>query len=162
MKTYNIFKILLIVIILFNIGCSKDGAPGPKGDPGTIGPKGDKGDEGDTGPQGEKGTANVIYSNWMDFDWNANDDLTFKQMTIDVPEITEEFLEEGGVVLLYLKANSSTGLTVMVQLPYLSGNDHLYAAVAIVPSGTIPSVDFENGIIINLESIDGTTEVADY
>lgn len=52
--------LLLIAVALFMTSCSKDGSTGPKGDTGATGPAGA------TGPKGDAGTANVIYSGWLD------------------------------------------------------------------------------------------------
>lgn len=154
----NLFKILLLSVLIIFLGCSKDPEVGPSGAKGDAGEKGEKGDEGSQGPAG---TANVIYSPWMDFDWNAANDPTFRQMTINVPEITAEFLDEGGTVLVYFKASLSSDFMVLVQVPYLQGNRYLYSSIAIVPNATLPSVDFEKGIVVAYESLDGTTALDD-
>ncbi|QJB32636.1 hypothetical protein HF329_15430 [Chitinophaga oryzae] len=63
------FLLLIATAVLLTASCSKDGDPGPAGQQGQKGDKGDKGDPGPGGPggpQGEPGTANVIYSDWLD------------------------------------------------------------------------------------------------
>ena len=48
-------KICVILSLIFAIGCTPMGAPGPKGDPGPPGPAGPKGPQGPKGTQGPKG-----------------------------------------------------------------------------------------------------------
>ncbi|QEC54108.1 collagen-like protein [Anseongella ginsenosidimutans] len=78
------------------------GATGPTGDKGASGPKGatgPKGPKGDPGPQGlkgEKGTANVIYSDWMDIERDLDTQLK-NEMYVTVPQLTREFLNVGVV-----------------------------------------------------------------
>src|SRR5690349_2042724 len=62
MKT-SIYYFLLIALPLFIISCSKEGPAGPAG---PTGPTGATGAAGPGGPAGAPGTANVIYSAWLD------------------------------------------------------------------------------------------------
>ena len=98
----------------------------------------------------------------MDFDWNVIDDPTNKQLAIDIPELTDAFLEEGGVVLVFLKAFYTNGSAeLMVQLPYIQGNDVLTSIAAVLAPGTLTSTDLERGLILMISSLDGTTPVSD-
>ncbi|WP_257668963.1 hypothetical protein [Parapedobacter tibetensis] len=100
MKTLrSILSILFLSILI--LSCKKEGPTGPQGEQGV---QGEQGDQGDTGPKGDSGTANVIYSEWMPIDWNIIDGNTVKRMDIDIPQITEEFLEDGGVPLFFVKS----------------------------------------------------------
>ena len=106
MKDINPFLLLLLVVVLLVSGCSKEGDPGPKGDkgdPGTTGAKGDKGDKGDEGEQGQKGTANVMYSPWFKYAVRTGfePDFRYYYMHISVPQITADFKNNGGIVLVY-------------------------------------------------------------
>src|SRR5690606_8642560 len=76
--------------------------------------------------------------------------------------ITEEFIEDGGLVLVYFRASSPAGVTLFVQMPYSAGNDFFYSATAIIPAGTLPGITVERGIIIALSSLDNSTPVSDY
>lgn len=112
-------------------GCEKEGPPGPQGEkgdqgiPGTAGeqgPQGERGPRGQTGPPGEQGprgaqgpqgaqgprgpkgdpgTANVLYSDWFDPNWNVTDDADYKLMYITEPRLTEEFRAHGTVLVYY-------------------------------------------------------------
>lgn len=98
-------KLLLTALTLFTAAC--DGPVGPQGDTGPQGEQGERGPRGPRGPAGEDGNANVMYSEWMPIDWNVLDANTVKRMDIAIPQITEEFLENGGVVLLFVKSSDS-------------------------------------------------------
>lgn len=106
-----------------------DGQKGDKGDRGATGPKGEKGDKGDRGPQGERGpqgprgttgeqgppgTANVMYSDWLDPDWNRTNTPDRKLHHFAIPELTDEFLDNGGIALLYIRIN------ILVNAPEIS------------------------------------------
>ncbi|MCX2678498.1 hypothetical protein OOZ15_00955 [Galbibacter sp. EGI 63066] len=104
MNTKLVHGIVLLLCIGL-IACSgEDGMEGPQGLQGEQGPAGPQGEQ---GPQGETGTANVRYSSWIPIDWNVLDANTVKRMDIDIPEITEEFIENGGIVLFYVRSTDS-------------------------------------------------------
>lgn len=102
---------LSVVLLLGTLSCEGDRGPagptGPEGPSGPAGPEGPQGQPGEDGSQGPAGTANVIYSEWMDIDWNVLDGNTVKRMDIDIPQITEEFLEDGGVTLFFVKQSDA-------------------------------------------------------
>jgi hypothetical protein len=129
MKT-TITKIFGFIMIITFVSCS-DGDPGPAG---SAGPQGQAGATGATGPQGEKGdpgTANVIYSAWMDVEWNGINDPEYKTMKIEEPLLTSEFLDKGGVTLFFIRAVEDD-VTVVLPTPYQLGNVHLFGAAQIV------------------------------
>lgn len=108
-KSLFLFALPLLALALF-IGCEGDEGPaGPKGDPGEQGVPGTPGTPGTPGEQGDPGTANVIYSNWIQ-PAGAWRDTTFygaaKVNHINVPEITSAIIGDG-VVLCYYKSVSS-------------------------------------------------------
>ncbi len=99
-KTQLIGIILLMVLAS---SCSKeDGTEGPQGPQGTQ------------GPQGDPGTANVMYSEWLDQDWNFTNSANFKTMLVNDTNITNSFLENGGIVLGFFRFQEN----VPYQLPY--------------------------------------------
>lgn len=62
-------RVLYVVCIAFAVlmaACGKDGDTGPAGPAGPQGAQGPGGAPGPAGPQGDPGTANVIYSDWLD------------------------------------------------------------------------------------------------
>lgn len=143
--------ISLISISLFfalaNIACE-----GPEGTTGPQGPQGEQGPEGPQGSQGETGTANVIYSDWMNIAWNFTDDATFKQMYIEEPRVVEDDFLAEGTLLMYLKLETSEG-SITVPLPFTSGTDYLTFLAADVPGENV------EGIVVRLEATDNTTPV---
>lgn len=60
------------------------------------------------GPVGPAGTANVIYSDWMDIEWNEMDTPTFKIMDIPEPMITDDFASTGTALVYIQGANGLT------------------------------------------------------
>ena len=89
-------KIIFLIVLSFSLaGISCEGPEGPTGH---QGPQGETGAQGPEGPQGEEGTANVIYSDWTEFDssnWtDAHSEFgqTRREYPIEVPEIDEEIL----------------------------------------------------------------------
>lgn len=98
---------LLIIIGLAGFACE-----------GPAGSQGPQGEVGAPGPQGESGTANVIYSPWIDSDW-TEEDQQYWGMVIEDSNISVEFSNTGGTVLVYRRNGSSDDAWVY-QLP--SGN----------------------------------------
>lgn len=96
---------LLIVISFITLSCSEEGPAGPAGPAGPTGATGATGALGATGATGPTGTANVVYGEW--YTPAAYDVTTVFGMkkftnTVAVPEITQELLDNG-VVLVYGK-----------------------------------------------------------
>lgn len=50
-----------------------------------------------------KGTANVMYSAWIDADWNITDGPQSKGMTIPVNQVTNNELRDECLIMVYLK-----------------------------------------------------------
>lgn len=116
-------KIIFLIVLSFSLaGISCEGPEGPTGH---QGPQGETGAQGPEGPQGEEGTANVIYSDWTEFDssnWtDAHSEFgqTRREYPIEVPEIDEEILAIG-TVQLYVRIPSVLGDTVF-PLPWIYG-----------------------------------------
>lgn len=153
----GVIHFIMLVFLTSLASCADDGAPGPKGDKGDAGEKGAKGDKGEEGPEG---TANVMYSDWMEFDWNMTNDKSFKQMAIQETAVTNDFLESGGVLLVYLRASNPNGQVYVTSLPYFLGTTHLYAIASIIPEpdSNFPE-DFKSGILLNNVASDGSTAV---
>lgn len=99
--TTRISYVLLMVAAISFASCSKDGTEGPKGE------QGDQGAPGPAGPggaQGEPGTANVIYSGWLDVAFEAvveaGDTVAFDAV-IAVPKLTQEMLNTGEIKVYF-------------------------------------------------------------
>ena len=98
------FLYFLMAFALLVAACGKDGDAGPAGPPGPAGPQGPGGAAGPGGPQGEPGTANVIYSDWLDVGYGedtvvfAPGDTLFRFIgVIDAPKITNEILANSDI-----------------------------------------------------------------
>lgn len=123
MKT-TFFYGLMFMAALSISSCSK----GEDGEDGLPGPQGEQGIQGEQGPQGEPGTANVMYSDWIPIDWNLVDSDSYKSMLIEDERVTEEFIENGGLVLVFLKVSDTFGATGIFQFPYfMDSNNYLDA-----------------------------------
>lgn len=113
----NILKksklVFITLLIAFTYSCSsEDGADGINGTDGT------NGIDGQDGLQGEPGTVNVLYSDWMDQDFNFLDFPTFKSMLVDDTNINNDFLNNGGIVLGFFRFQDN----VPFQLPHQDFN----------------------------------------
>ncbi len=125
--------LLLTTTTLFFVSCSKDGDPGKDGAQGPAGSKGDKGDKGDPGAVG---TANVIYSTWLDVAYKPDTvhlaggkiDTIGWYSGIEVPKLSKALLANGEVKV-YINLNESTD-PVITPIPYvdLSGINISYIA----------------------------------
>jgi hypothetical protein len=108
----NLRPIFLLLFILATIAsCSKKGDPGPAGAPGNTGPKGE---------QGDPGTSNIMYSDWFLYDPTYNtQNLSYISMDKTVSQLTDEFINNGGTVLVYFgnKPEGETSVTGIKPLP---------------------------------------------
>ncbi|NML36638.1 hypothetical protein HHL17_05450 [Chitinophaga sp. G-6-1-13] len=127
--------LLVATTVLFIASCSKSGDPGPAGQQGQKGDKGDKGDTGAGGPGGSKGdpgTANVIYSDWLDIVYKP-DTIHRSNGTIDTlgyfaniaaAKLTASILNTGEVKV-YINLSSAADPTI-TSLPYTDLRSGLY------------------------------------
>jgi hypothetical protein len=110
MKNFKLLTLLLFAFIVVT-SCNKEEDPGPAGPTGNTGPKGE---------QGDPGTANVMYSDWFLYDpAYINQNFSFITMEIPIPQLTDEFINNGGVVLVYFggKPGNQTSVTGIKPLP---------------------------------------------
>ncbi len=112
---YHPFTFLLAFILLIT-ACSKEGPVGPAGPAGPAGPTGAGGAQ---GPKGDTGTANVIYSAWLDVTFNINQDTSAFVGIINAPRITNPVLTNG-VIKVYFNL-STAAAPVIVPIPYFDG-----------------------------------------
>lgn len=111
-KTLRLLSYILSVALVVGIAsCDKEGPAGPAGATGPAGPQGPAGAQ---GPAGDPGTANVIYSDWMDVTYDPVTDTNGAVVdtvawvaSIDAAGITNEILTSGEVKV-YLNANDAT------------------------------------------------------
>ena len=95
--------VALTALTVFSVGCKK-GDTGPAGPAGAQGPAGPAGAQ---GPKGDSGTANVIYSNWLDVTFDADTvhngaevDTVGYSAGITAPKLTSNILS-GGEIKVY-------------------------------------------------------------
>jgi hypothetical protein len=112
-KTLQLLPFVLgMALITVIISCSKEGPAGPAG---AAGPAGPSGPSGPAGPAGQPGSANVIYSSWLDVAFTAVKD-TQTNGTIDTIAWTgrlnaaklDTAILNRGEIKVYLNAGTST------------------------------------------------------
>lgn len=137
------------------IGIAIAACEGPTGPQGPAGEQGIEGERGPRGEQGEPGTANVMVSDWFNTEFEDNLSTSTKLwMLIDEPLITSDFLDDGGLVLMYLRQVVTEGVAAVV-LPYQEGNVYHHFAAADVQVESILGEAFR-GIVYQVETRDGT------
>lgn len=146
MKTVNTAKITIIVFALLG-SLSALSCEGPTGSDGPAGPQGEPGPQ---GPKGDEGTANVIFSDWMDIVWNTADSPTNRAMYIEEPRVLGDFMDNGTLIIYLKQSNPSLGVVVL-SLPYLQGTSYFYSVIADLPADDIA------GILVIVRSTDGST-----
>jgi hypothetical protein len=154
MKTFKqIYLIGLILTIVLGISAC-EGPAGPEGS------QGEQGVQGAQGPQGEPGNANIMYSGWMDIDWHENSTDTNKEMAIHESRITANFLNDGGLVLMFLKIQGESS-TLVYSLPLLNATGQFHYGFLAIDSDVALGGDGLQGIIFWLRSLDGNTLIPD-
>lgn len=161
MKNPNVFKTFgLVILTVFFLSCSAedgvDGAIGPQGPQGEQGIPGVDGQDGQDGVNGTNGTngvdgqdgnANVIYSDWIEANWNILDNPRAKTMRIIVTEITNTELRDKTLVYMYLKQYGTSSIYPM------PGNGRWSNAFYSFTFGT-NSIGLD-GILVNVVSTNG-------
>ena len=96
-----------LVLITFIFTQCQKGDVGPAG---PAGPTGPAGATGSTGPKGDTGTANVIYSPWLDVTYGAGDTVHNNDGTIDTVlwvasitanKLTQAILDKGEIKVYF-------------------------------------------------------------
>lgn len=123
------FNLLIVLSILF-VSCAKTGPTGPAGPVGPAGPTGAAGAPGAPGAQGNPGTANVIYSAWLDVTFKPLDtatnpntgklDTISYSVDIPAPQLVDSIMNKGDVKV-YLNLGSVDTATI-VALPFTTFN----------------------------------------
>jgi len=118
--TMNFLKMGLLVFAMVLTSCSaedgEDGVTGPQGVAGTDGidgTDGADGQDGTDGTDGEDGNANVIYSEWLDANWNITDNATNKRMQISIAEISNTELRNKTLIYMYLRQFGTSSIYTM-------------------------------------------------
>ncbi|HRO46800.1 hypothetical protein [Agriterribacter sp.] len=87
--TFQIAAVAFMAVGMLFTSCSKEGPEGPAGPAGAAGPSGA---QGPAGAKGDPGTANVIYSQWLDVSFDENGIAI-----ISAPGLSKEILNSGSV-----------------------------------------------------------------
>lgn len=127
-----VFTTGLLLALLFT-NCKK-GDTGPAGPAGPAGAAGATGAAGAQGPKGDTGTANVIYSAWLDVTYAADTvhvgtliDTVGFYANITAPKLSTAILS-GGEMKVYLNLGTTASPDV-VPLPYFD----VYSGISITP-----------------------------
>jgi hypothetical protein len=127
MKTKILNIVFLSILILANLSCD--------------------GEDGKDGVNGEPGTVNVIYSDWINQDWNAGNEPTYKIMRINESRLTTEFTNKGGIALGFFRYFTDQS----ENLPLLSANNYNVRTIKTFTTANSGDVEF------SITSTDGTT-----
>jgi hypothetical protein len=153
MKKNPYFHFMLMPLLTLALFISCEGEKGEPGDPGDQGEQGEQGIQGIQGEQGEPGTANVFYSEWFTIAGNWRDSTIYwapmKVKHVNVPQITEDILNEG-VVLCFFKKDQT-----VFPLPFSSyWNSRSYTVSDILMPGKIIFTVFchDNSGFITIEN----------
>lgn len=113
--------ILLLLIPMLFLSCSKEGPAGPQGEPGlqgtpgTPGPQGTQGPQGPAGQNGQNGNANVqVYEKDITAaTWTAAG--TFSRLTVNAPNVLTSAVLSSSTILVYVYTSDFSGWG---QVPY--------------------------------------------
>ncbi len=95
-----------------------------------------------------KGTANVMYSSWIEADWNLTNEARRKTMKISVNQLSNNDLRNKAVVLMYLKQFGTSSIYPMPSSGRWSNTLYSYT---FGNNG----VDFQQAILVTLVSTNG-------
>ncbi len=106
------------VLTLFFCSCKKGdpGDTGPAGPAGIAGTPGTPGAGGPEGPKGDTGTANVIYSEWLDVTFEGADSTGWVA-EISAPKLIDSILNSGDIKVYFNAGSDSTDSQLVMTLP---------------------------------------------
>ena len=101
--TLQIAAIAFVAVSILFASCSKEGPAGATGPAGAAGPAGG---QGPAGAKGDDGTANVIYSEWLDVTYEEVDEdedgtTDFFLANIDAPMLDAGILSSGEIKVYF-------------------------------------------------------------
>lgn len=120
---HHFLSCLLAATVL--IGACKKGDPGPAGEKGD---KGDTGAQGATGSKGDPGTANVLYSDWLDLGFSLDQASGVFFTQINETKVTEDLLSKGEIKVFINLGTAAQ--KVVAPLPFVSGEVQITPAYA--------------------------------
>lgn len=111
----------LLATTLLISSCAKEGPVGPQG---PAGPTGAQGPTGATGPAGlpgapgAPGAANIVYSNWLNVEYDpAVPDSSIWIAEIPAPKLVDSILNRGVVKVYYNAGSDSANSQFVISLP---------------------------------------------
>lgn len=133
-----------------------NGATGAQGNTGATGSTGATGATGATGTQGSKGatgSANVVSTNWIDYNWNSTNTATLKVMDYEIPQ---NIINATGYSSLYNLLFVGGGIVLVYGRNY--GSNTVWLFNYEFRNGKYEAFPNTNGnhIYINLKSLDGS------
>lgn len=127
MKTIKFMNRFLSVLgmVALILSCSPedgaDGMDGADGINGTNGTNGADGADGAQGEQGDTGTANVIYSEWVNTELGNSIMTSSASFEISAPQINTDMLNEGTILVYARRIVVDDGGNLVYQLPIVFG-----------------------------------------
>lgn len=115
-KILAIFPIVVIAFSLILTSCSKDGKTGATGPAGPAGPQGNTGSTGATGTTGAPGTANVIYSPWLNLTFQGSD-TTGWIAQIAATKLVDSIINKGEIKVYFNAGSDSANSQFVLALP---------------------------------------------
>lgn len=137
------------LVAFLSVSCSpEDGETGPAGPQGPQGEQGAQGPQGEEGPQGEQGdpgTANVIYSDWFESEFDNDIIATGSSFNVSVPDLTQEIIDQG-VVLVFGRNDPVLGTDDVFHLPHIISSNYYSFRLEDVET-----------LVITVSSLDGVS-----
>ncbi len=155
--TKNLIKLVMVLMVSISIFSCSDGEDGATGPAGPAGVDGTDGVNGEDGQDGEPGTANVIYSDWIEHGFGISAvEAPTEGFDIEAPEITDDILNSGVVMVFGVRA---TGTTEDVELTYYQLPYTFYGSLQVEYRYRIEPPTSDKAITsirIQARSVDGT------
>lgn len=126
MQTKSKFIYVLFILMIGSLitSCSGEdgetGPAGPQGPQGEQGPAGVDGADGADGAQGDPGTANVIFSEWVNTELGDNIVSSSQSFIIDAPDIDPDMLNFGNILVYGRRIDAELG-NLVYPLPIVFG-----------------------------------------
>lgn len=150
-------KLLLVLLIVSFASCSsEDGTDGLNGTDGLDGTNGLDGTDGADGAQGNNGTANVIYSDWIDVDYLLDGALESNLQGLGT--FTEsELNRDTDVVLVYGQRDTESAADGVYALPYILASQDEYYSFMLADASSITT-----SLRATVNTLDGGTNLFNF
>ncbi|NAY92391.1 hypothetical protein GTQ34_10710 [Muricauda sp. JGD-17] len=154
MKATHLNVLKMAFYLFMGLSITLTSCSGKDGEDGIDGINGIDGEQGPQGPAGEDGNANVVASDWMQIQWD-NAIPTEGSIMLEVPELNlSEFVDNGGVVLVYLRTLAEGG-AITFSLPFTL-NDATFSFYTITnvdtPGIVVLATDPNSNYILDIQN----------